>query len=119
MQYCRRGPGTCSAPTCGGPPGLRGRICGRCSGPCGRLRHLHAHHVNQAADAAAIACAYANAARSTNSRWTWSFTVHGPTEFYDVTRFRLADKVRDADAVVCISDFCRAQVMRNSREDDW
>ena len=23
---------------------------------------------------------------------TWSFTVHGPTEFQDVRRFRLAEK---------------------------
>lgn len=45
--------------------------------------------------------------------------MHGPTEFFDVERFALADKVRSADAVVCISDFCRSQLMSLVDADAW
>lgn len=45
--------------------------------------------------------------------------MHGPPEFYEVERTRLPAKVRDADAVVCISDFCRSQLMGLVDEDAW
>jgi glycosyltransferase involved in cell wall biosynthesis len=73
------------------------------------LRHVHVHHANVGADAAMLACAFAN--RSGARRpWTWSLTLHGPTELLDVSAHNLALKVADAAAVVCISDFARSQV---------
>lgn len=45
--------------------------------------------------------------------------MHGPTEFTDVRRFDLAGKVADADAVVCISDYCRSQLMALTDERHW
>ena len=38
--------------------------------------------------------------------------MRGPTEFDDVTKFRLAEKVRDAAAVACISDYCRSHLLK-------
>lgn len=71
-------------------------------------RHLHAHHGAQAADVAMLVCALASAP---GDRWTWSLTMHGPNEFYDVARLRLAVKLADADGVACISHYCRSQLM--------
>jgi colanic acid/amylovoran biosynthesis glycosyltransferase len=72
-----------------------------------RLHHVHVHHANVGSDVAMLACAYAT---STGERWTWSLTVHGPTELVDVDSHKLAMKAADAAAVVCISDFARSQV---------
>jgi len=73
------------------------------------LHHVHVHHGNVSADVAMLACRYANRLGAT-PRWTWSVTIHGPPEFLDVDAHKLAAKVADADAVVCISDFARSQV---------
>lgn len=48
-----------------------------------------------------------------------SYTIHGPDEFDEVAGQRLALKMRQADAVVCISHFARSQLMRISRPTDW
>jgi glycosyltransferase involved in cell wall biosynthesis len=72
-----------------------------------RLHHVHVHHANVGADVALLACAYANAS---GLEWTWSLTVHGPTELVDVETHKLAAKAADAAAVICISDFARSQV---------
>lgn len=69
------------------------------------LRHIHAHFANVASDIALLA------AEIGGPRWSWSFTMHGPTEFYDVSWFRLGKKVELAAFVVCISDFARSQLM--------
>jgi glycosyltransferase involved in cell wall biosynthesis len=42
---------------------------------------------------------------------SWSFTMHGPTEFLDVAGHRLPQKAEDAAFVACISDFARSQLM--------
>lgn len=48
-----------------------------------------------------------------------SYTIHGPDEFDDVPGQHLALKMRQADAVVCISQFARGQLMRISAPSDW
>jgi glycosyltransferase involved in cell wall biosynthesis len=45
--------------------------------------------------------------------------MHGPTEFDEVERFRLREKVAGASFVACISDYARAQLMRVSDPSDW
>jgi colanic acid/amylovoran biosynthesis glycosyltransferase len=45
-------------------------------------------------------------------RLTYSMTIHGPEEFYDVEKFYLRRKVERAQFVLCISDYCRSQVMK-------
>jgi glycosyltransferase involved in cell wall biosynthesis len=45
--------------------------------------------------------------------------MHGPYEFYNAERHRLAAKVVDARFVVCISDFARSQLMTLVPEEHW
>ena len=73
------------------------------------LHHIHVHHANVSSDLALLACAYANAAGA-QPRWTWSLTLHGSTEWFNVASHKVPEKVADAAAVVCISDFTRSQV---------
>jgi colanic acid/amylovoran biosynthesis glycosyltransferase len=75
------------------------------------IHHLHAHFAYVASDVALLAARLGG--------WTWSFSMHGPPEFYAVGTTRLAEKVRDADAVICISDFCRSQLMGLVEPEAW
>jgi colanic acid/amylovoran biosynthesis glycosyltransferase len=110
------------------PPGLRGHIwqvfyfgeavvlwdeCRRRG-----IHHIHVHLANVAADVALLATELGCAVSSTEP-WSWSFTMHGPGEFFDVGRFRLAEKLRRALFVVCISDFARSQLMALCNPEEW
>jgi colanic acid/amylovoran biosynthesis glycosyltransferase len=110
------------------PPGLRGRLwqlfyfieavvlwreCERRG-----IRHVHVHLANAAADLALIAARLGSTLDPARP-WSWSFTMHGPTEFYDLRHFRLPEKVKDAAFVVCISDFARSQLMGLSDPETW
>jgi colanic acid/amylovoran biosynthesis glycosyltransferase len=70
--------------------------------------HVHAHLQGTAPMVAMLIARFAGAAGGPR---TWSLTVHGPTDFYNVDRERLPQKVRDATFVVAISDFARSQLM--------
>jgi glycosyltransferase involved in cell wall biosynthesis len=70
-----------------------------------RVRHIHAHHANVASDVALLA------AHLGGEGWSWSFTMHGSTEFFDVREHRLAQKAELARFVVCVSDHGRSQIM--------
>ena len=83
------------------------------------VRHVHVHFTNNAADAARLAVRLTRASRSRRGPATYSMTVHGPTEFYDVRHFDVVRKVREAAYVVCISDFARSQLMAHSPVADW
>ena len=48
-----------------------------------------------------------------------SYTIHGPDEFDDVPGQHLPLKMQQADCVVCISQFAKAQLMRISHPDHW
>lgn len=50
---------------------------------------------------------------------TVSFTFHGPAEFYDISGFHLAEKVRIAKFVCAISRYGRSQLLRVAAHDDW
>lgn len=80
-------------------------------------RHLHAHLNGTAPTVALLAARLGNAVDG--GGWTWSMTVHGPSEFFDVEGEALPQKVHDATFVVCISDFARSQLMAFSDERDW
>ena len=80
-------------------------------------RHLHVHLANNAADIARLTVDLGH--RQGDEAWSWSFTMHGPTEFSDVRGSDLAAKVRDAAYVICISDFCRSQLMGLVEETHW
>jgi colanic acid/amylovoran biosynthesis glycosyltransferase len=82
------------------------------------IRHVHVHLANAAADLAMIASRLGTTLEPERP-WSWSFTMHGPTEFYDLRHFRLPEKVADAAFVVCISDFARSQLMGLSDPAVW
>jgi glycosyltransferase involved in cell wall biosynthesis len=77
------------------------------------VRHVHVHHANVSSDVALLACRFANALERSEGaeRWTWSLTLHGPTEFADVPGHKLRLKTETADAVVCVSDYARSQLL--------
>jgi len=75
------------------------------------LAHLHVHFGNAGATVGVLV------RRLTGCHL--SYTIHGPDEFDDVPGQQLAAKMRAADAVVCISQFARAQLMRISDAADW
>jgi glycosyltransferase involved in cell wall biosynthesis len=76
-----------------------------------QIRHLHAHFANVASDVALLA--------SRLNAGTFSYTMHGPTEFFDIAHHRLAEKTRAARFVLCISDFARSQLMAIVTPDHW
>ena len=72
---------------------------------CSRsLSHLHVHFGGPVATVGML----------TAQAWLipWSLTLHGPDEFFDQEAFYLREKIESACFVVCISDFCRSQVLR-------
>ena len=82
------------------------------------VRHVHVHFSNNAADIARLAVTIGSTLEPAQ-QWTWSLTVHGPTEFSNVTGVDLAAKVHAASFVACISDFCRSQLMAIVEPSDW
>jgi len=69
-----------------------------------QLTHLHVH----------FGGAVATVGMLTSQAWQvpWSVTLHGPDEFFDQDAFYLRQKIESASFVICISDFCRSQVLR-------
>lgn len=82
------------------------------------LRHIHVHHANVSADVARLACHLGNSIDGPDS-WTWSMTVHGSAEFENIRAWDLAAKIRQAQAISCISDFCRGQLVRLVEREHW
>lgn len=75
------------------------------------LRHLHIHFCGPVATVGML----------TSIAWDfpYSMTVHGPDEFYDVEKFYLRQKIGHAKFILCISDFCRSQLMRIAPHKYW
>ncbi len=81
------------------------------------VRHVHSHFVSVSADIAMLASHFGKFAGEGPT--SWSATVHGLIEMQDVQWPRLVKKVEHADAIVCISDFTRSQLMSVVDEDQW
>lgn len=89
-------------------------------------RHLHVHFANNSADIARLVVVLGRAVDAAErgdhhdeARWTWSFSMHGPTEFEDVVASDLPAKAADAAWIACITDFCRSQLMRHLPLGGW
>lgn len=76
-----------------------------------QLRHLHIH----------IPMAAASVGLITHKIFsiTYSMTVHGPNEFYEVSHHALTQKILDADFICCISYFAQSQLMAWSPPQVW
>jgi colanic acid/amylovoran biosynthesis glycosyltransferase len=79
--------------------------------------HVHAHFANNGSDIAMLTARLGR--RAGRGPSTFSLTVHGPTDFYDVVRKRLALKGEEAAGVLCISDFARSQMMGQVDPEHW
>ncbi|MCX7109213.1 MAG: glycosyltransferase family 4 protein [Proteobacteria bacterium] len=76
-----------------------------------QLHHLHVHFATPAAMVGLLAKTIFNIG--------FSFTVHGPDEFYDAPGYRLTEKLEAADFVICISHYARSQIMKLSPVAHW
>jgi colanic acid/amylovoran biosynthesis glycosyltransferase len=73
--------------------------------------HLHIHFGGPVATVGMLA--------SMAWQFSYSMMIHGPEEFYDVDKFYLRRKVERAQLVLCISDYCRSQVMKVCDPKHW
>ncbi len=76
-----------------------------------RLTHLHVHFATAVATVALLAARI--------SRTPFSMTVHGPDEFFDVSRYSLKTKVEEAAFICCIGEFCKSQLMKEVDPRYW
>jgi colanic acid/amylovoran biosynthesis glycosyltransferase len=82
------------------------------------VRHVHAHFANVGADVARVAARFGRASDGEGT-WSWSFTMHGYAEFYEMKGHDVPGKANDADAVVCISDYARSQLVMWTEPPAW
>ncbi|MBV5326044.1 MAG: glycosyltransferase family 4 protein [Chlorobium sp.] len=75
------------------------------------VTHIHEHFGNPTALVAMLMKHYGGV--------SFSISVHGPDIFYIVDTAMLAEKVREAAFVRCISHYCRSQIMRISKPESW
>ena len=75
------------------------------------LSHLHNHFADSSCSVAALAAEMGG--------FTFSFTIHGPAEFFEANLWWVGEKARRALFVNCISYFCLSQVMMLSEPDCW
>jgi colanic acid/amylovoran biosynthesis glycosyltransferase len=76
-----------------------------------QIQHLHNHIVNPSGTVAMLAAELGD--------FTFSFTLHGPYEFFEPYRWCLEQKIERASFVSCISHFCRSQAMLFSPMEKW
>ncbi|MDD5272345.1 MAG: glycosyltransferase [Methylovulum sp.] len=76
-----------------------------------QIRHLHVHFATPAASVGMLV--------KTVFDTGFSFTVHGPDEFYDAAGYNLPEKILAADFIFCISHYARSQVMKLSPVQAW
>ena len=75
------------------------------------VQHIHVHFTDSAASAALIA--------ASGGSITYSLSIHGPVEFYNIDKEFLQEKAQQAQFIRCISYFCQSQVMTVLPPDQW
>jgi glycosyltransferase involved in cell wall biosynthesis len=75
------------------------------------LQHLHIHFGGPVSTVGMLA----------SKAWgfSYSLTIHGPEEFYEVEQFYLQQKIEHASFIFCISNFCRSQLMKCADPVHW
>jgi colanic acid/amylovoran biosynthesis glycosyltransferase len=70
------------------------------------VSHLHVHFANNAADVARLVVEIGRLTTGrTGPDWSWSMTVHGPTDLRHAEELDLAGKVAATAFVTCISEY--------------
>ena len=75
------------------------------------LVHLHNHFSNSSCSVSILVAEMGG--------FTFSFTMHGPSEFFEPHYWRIDEKLRRALFVACISHFCRSQAMVFAPQEKW
>ena len=75
------------------------------------IEHVHAHFGTNSAEIAMLVHALGGP--------SWSFTVHGPTEFTKAEFIGLAEKIRRCAFVVAVSSFGRSQLYYSVEHQHW
>ena len=75
------------------------------------IKHLHNHLGDSSGTVALLS--------SMLAQISYSITFHGPHIFFDPMHWALREKVRHASFIVCISHYCRSQMMLFSDAADW
>jgi glycosyltransferase involved in cell wall biosynthesis len=83
---------------------------------CRRRGVTHVHAVQFADGAGDVAMLAAARARTGGTPWSFSLSVHGPGELYEVTRYGLREKIREARFVAVPSEFTRSQLSAQVEE---
>lgn len=76
------------------------------------IRHVHVHMANNGAAVALLATLC-------DPSLTYSLSIHGSAEFFQVDSLTVRAKVEGALFTRCISNFCRAQIMTFCSEERW
>ena len=76
-----------------------------------RVTHVHVHFGNPAAFVALLA--------AETGALTYSLSIHGPDDFYELSENILDEKCRGAVFVRAISHFCRSQILRLLPLAEW
>jgi len=76
-----------------------------------RITHLHNHLGDASGTVTLFACRLADVG--------YSITFHGPHIFFDPTHWALREKVKYCRFAVCISHYCRSQMMLFTDQEDW
>lgn len=83
-----------------------------------RLDHVHVHGGDIGSHVVRLV-SHLERGRRRRAPFTWSLTVHGPGELLRPAEHLLAQKVHDADLVVGVSEYGRAQMIALAHESDW
>lgn len=75
------------------------------------LVHLHVHFATPAATVALLAKRIFGI--------SYSLTVHGPDEFYNVAEYHVREKIEAASFICAIGNYCRSQLMKLSDPCHW
>ena len=75
------------------------------------VQHLHNHIAKASCTVAMLASAL--------SGIPFSFTLHGPDDFFEAVHWRLDEKIARATFVAAISDFARSQGMLSAARQHW
>lgn len=76
-----------------------------------KITHIHEHFGNPTAFVAMLCKSYGGI--------SYSLSIHGPDIFTDINGSMLAEKVKNASFVRCISQYCKSQVMQVSPYEHW
>lgn len=76
-----------------------------------KVSHLHNHFGDSSGTVSMLASQLSNI--------PYSITIHGPHIFFEPLEWALREKVKYSSFIVCISHYCKSQIMLFSDQEDW